>query len=126
MSFITVTEKGSFRNTESYLKRSRPERLTAILHKYGNLGVQALANATPIESGLTAESWYYEVVERTGYHSIRWFNSNRQNGSNIAILLQYGHATKNGGYVQGRDYVNPAIRPIFDKIALEMEREVMK
>jgi hypothetical protein len=90
------------------------------------MGVDALSAATPIDTSLTANSWSYEVIQRPGYFSIRWFNSNRQNGSNVAILLQYGHATRNGGYVQGRDYIMPAIRPIFDQIEEEVWREVTK
>ena len=126
MSIIKFTQRGSFNNTERYLRRQKTSNISQILNKYGAIGVTALSTATPVDSGLTAASWYYEVVERSGYYSIRWFNRNRQNGSNVAILLQYGHGTRNGGYVQGRDYIMPAIRPVFDQILAEVEKEVTK
>lgn len=123
---ITFTEKGSFNNTERYLNRLKKLELSAVLNKYGNLGVNALRNATPMDSGQTASSWYYTIEQRPGYYSIRWSNSNREYGKPVAILIQYGHGTKNGGYVQGRDYINPAIRPLFDQLADEAWREVTK
>lgn len=123
---ITITQKGSFDNTEKYLSRLQRTQLDSILNKYGNLGVAALSNATPTDSGLTAASWYYSVVKRRGYYSIRWHNSHIEDGRPIAILLQYGHGTRNGGYVQGRDYIMPAIRPLFDQMANEAWREVTK
>jgi hypothetical protein len=126
MDMITFTEKGSFKNTERYLARLSKGQLNSILAKYGSLGVNALSNATPVESGLTAESWFYTIQARPGYYSIRWHNHNHQDGVPIAVLLQYGHGTGTGGYVQGRDYINPAIRPLFDKIAAEAWREVTK
>lgn len=88
------------------------------------MGVQALASATPAESGETAAAWSYEIVRRRGYFSIRWHNSHVEDGRPIAILLQYGHGTRQGGYVQGRDYIMPAMRPIFDQIDAEMRRVV--
>ena len=123
---ITFTEKGSFNNTEKYLQRLKTAELFAVLNKYGSLGAAALSNATPVESGLTAGSWSYDIVQRSGYYSIRWRNSHIVDGRPIAILLQYGHGTGTGGYVQGRDYINPAIRPIFDQMAAEAQREVTK
>jgi hypothetical protein len=123
---ITFTEKGSFKNTERYLSRLKRLELEKVLNKYGNLGQVALSNATPVDSGLTAESWYYTIVARPGYYSIRWHNRHVEDGRPIAILLQYGHGTGTGGYVQGRDYINPAIRPIFDQLAAEAWREVTK
>ena len=96
------------------------------LDKNGREGVAALASATPVDSGLTASSWYYEIVNRIGSAKITFYNSNIQNGVPIAIILQYGHGTRNGGWVQGRDYINPAIQPIFDKIANEAWKEVTK
>jgi len=98
------------------------------LEKYGAIGVQALSQATPRDSGDTANSWYYEIVQRPGYYAIHWLNSHVEDPGRIpvAVLLQYGHATRNGGYVQGRDYINPAMRPIFDQIAAEMWKEVTK
>ncbi|HEY7418459.1 MAG TPA: hypothetical protein VH593_24985 [Ktedonobacteraceae bacterium] len=123
---IEITEKGSFNNTETYLKKLKSSDLYATLGKYGSLGVAALSNATPTETGLTAASWYYEIVQRKGYYSIRWHNNHMVDGRPIAILLQYGHGTGTGGYVQGRDYIMPAIRPIFDQIAADAWREVSK
>lgn len=123
---ITITQKGSFNNTEKYLDHLSKGDAFAALNKYGSLGVNALSNATPQDTGLTAESWYYEIVSRRGYHSIRWHNRNVHNGIPIAVLIQYGHGTGTGGYVQGRNYIMPAIRPIFDRIANEAWKEVTK
>ena len=123
---ITITQKGSFDKTERYLRRLKEEERLAVLSRYGSLGVAALSNATPTDSGKTATSWYYTIKQRKGYYSIRWHNSNERNGIPIAVLIQYGHGTGTGGYVQGRDYIMPAIRPIFDQIAAEAWREVTK
>lgn len=123
---ITITQKGSFSNTERYLSRLSKLDLQTVLNKYGELGVVALSNATPSETGLTAASWYFDTVGRKGYYSIRWYNSHVVHGLPIAVLLQYGHGTGTGGYVQGRDYIMPAMRPIFDQIAEEAWREVTK
>ena len=123
---IEITQSGSFDNTERYLKHLSQDDLYATLSKYGSLGVNALSNATPVRSGATASSWYYEIVQRRGYYSIRWHNSNVHEGKPIAILIQYGHGTGTGGYVVGRDYIMPAIRPIFDQIAAEAWKEVTK
>lgn len=119
---IEITQKGSFNNTERYLRRMKEAEVFATLNRYGSLGQNALANATPRESGLTAESWYYTTVVRKGYYSIRWHNRHIEDGVPIAVILQYGHGTRNGGYVQGRDYIMPAIRPIFDMISAEADR----
>jgi len=126
MAMITITEKGDFRNTERYLSRLSKGDLSHILNKYATLGMNALSNATPVESGLTANSWYYTIESRPGYYSIRWHNHHVENGVPIAVILQYGHGTGTGGYVQGRDYINPAIRPIFDQIVADAWREVTK
>jgi hypothetical protein len=123
---ITITQKGSFNNTERYLARLKSAELFAFLGKYGSLGVNALSNATPVESGLTAASWSYSIQHRPGYYSIRWHNSHVEDGVPIAVILQYGHGTGTGGYVQGRDYIMPAIQPIFDQIVAEAAREVSK
>lgn len=123
---INITQTGDFNKTEAYLTRLSHEDLSVVLNKYGEIGVNALSNATPVDSGLTAASWYYTIESRRGYYSIRWHNSNVQSGLPIAILIQYGHGTRNGGYVQGRDYIMPAIRPIFDQIAAEAWREVTR
>ncbi|MFL5660111.1 MAG: HK97 gp10 family phage protein [Ktedonobacteraceae bacterium] len=98
------------------------------LEKFGPIGVSALKNATPKESSVTANSWYYETVNRSGYFAIHWYNSHIEEPGRIPIaaIIQYGHATRQGGYVQGRDYINPAMQPIFDQIVADMWREVTK
>lgn len=123
---ITITQKGSFKNTERYLARLKTAQLYSVLNKYGSLGVAALSNATPVESGETAASWTYSIIHKSGYYSIRWHNSHNHQGVPIAVLLQYGHGTGTGGYVQGRDYINPAVRPIFDQMANEAWKEVTR
>lgn len=123
---ITITQRGSFKNTERYLSKLSKLQLDAILNKYGTLGQNALSNATPSDSGLAASSWYYTTEARPGYYSIRWHNNDVENGFHVAVMIQYGHGTGTGGYVQGRDYINPAIRPLFDQIAEEAWREVTK
>lgn len=123
---ITIKQKGSFKNTERYLNRLKSAEVFSILSKYGSIGVNALSNATPVESGETASSWTYSIIQRRGYYSIRWHNTHVNDGVPIAVLLQYGHGTGTGGYVQGRDYINPAVRPIFEQIANEAWKEVTK
>jgi hypothetical protein len=123
---ITFTEKGSFKNTERYLSRLSKQDLFATLGRFGSIGANALSNATPTESGETAASWYYTIEQRRGYYSIRWHNRHVNQGVNIAVILQYGHGTGTGGYVQGRDYINPAIRPIFDQMVNEEWKEVTR
>ena len=123
---ITFTEKGNFSNTERWLARMKDAQRFAVLSKYGSLGVNALSNATPVESGLTSASWSFSIIQRPGYYSIRWHNSHIEDGVPIAVILQYGHGTGTGGYVQGRDYIMPAIRPVFDQIVAEAMREVSK
>lgn len=95
-----------------------------ILEKYAKLGVSVLSSATPVDSSLTSQSWGYEVKVENGSYSITWTNSNVQNGVPVVILLQYGHATKNGGYVQGYDFINPSLRPVFDQLSNELWKEV--
>jgi hypothetical protein len=121
---LRVTQSGGFDKAQKYLRGLSDGDMFATLDKFGQTGVAALASATPAESGLTGASWYYEIVRRPGYYSIRWRNSHVENGQTIAILLQYGHGTRRGGYVQGRDYIMPAIRPVFDQIDAEMRRVV--
>jgi hypothetical protein len=121
---ITITQKGSFRNTERYLAKLKDAQRFAVLNKYGSLGQNALSNATPADTGLASNSWFYTIQQRPGYYSIRWHNSDVENGFPVAVMIQYGHGTGTGGYVQGRDYINPAIRPIFDQIVAEAMREV--
>lgn len=123
---ITIMQRGSFKNTERYLRRLKDSQVFAILSKYGDIGVAALSSATPVESGTTAASWFYSIEQRPGYYSIRWHNSHENDGAPIAVLLQYGHGTGTGGYVQGRDYINPAVRPIFEQMANEAWEEVTR
>lgn len=121
---IRVSPGQPWTKTESWLKKLQNGDIFGQLERFGRMGVAALAAATPVESGETAAAWSYEIVQRTGYYSIRWFNSHVENGAPIAILLQYGHGTGTGGYVEGRDYINPAIRPIFDQIEDELRKAV--
>ncbi len=123
---ITFRQKGDFSKLTRYLERAKEVVKLGDLDKFGREGVAALASATPVDSGKTASSWSYEIKHKNGSVSISFYNSNIQNGVPIAIILQYGHGTRNGGWVQGRDYINPAIQPIFDKIANEAWREVTK
>ena len=123
---ISFRQKGDFSKLTRYLERAKNAIKIGDLDKYGREGVAALASATPVDTGLTANSWYYEIVHSNGSVTINFNNSNIQNGVPIAIILQYGHGTGTGGWVQGRDYINPAIQPIFDKIANEAWREVTK
>ena len=123
---ITFRQKGDFSKLTRYLEKAKSVVKLSDLDKYGKEGVAALASATPVDTGLTASSWSYEIKHKNGTVSISFKNSNIQNGVPIAIILQYGHGTRNGGWVQGRDYINPAIQPIFDKIANNAWREVTK
>lgn len=121
---LTIRQKGDFSKLTRYLVRLDQVVKRADLSKYGNKGVAALASATPVDTGLTANSWYYEIERKRGQASITFYNSNVQRGINIAIILQYGHGTRNGGWVAGRDYINPAIQSIFDEIADNAWKEV--
>lgn len=123
---ISFRQHGDFSKLNRYLERVKEGVNLGYLDKYGRQGVDALASATPVESGLTASSWSYGIVRKNGSVSIEFYNSNIQNGVPIAIILQYGHGTRNGGWVEGRDYINPAIQPIFDKITNDAWREVTK
>ena len=123
---VSFKQKGDFAKTDRFLHSVVEGWNHHKLDKYGQMGVEALRAATPKDTGKTANSWSYEIVEEKGRTSIYWRNSNVVNGwANIAILIQYGHSTRNGGYVQGRDYINPAIRPIFDQMADEIWKEVV-
>lgn len=121
---ITFEHKGDFSNLTRYLERVKNVVHKSTLEKYGQEGVRALSSATPIDSGETSSSWYYDIKINRGSATITFYNSNIQNGVPIAIILQYGHGTRNGGWVEGRDYINPAIQPIFDKIVEEAWKEV--
>ena len=123
---ISFRQKGDFSKLTRYLERAKNVVRMGNLDKYGRQGVAALASATPVDTGATANSWYYEVTNQNGSAAITFYNSNIQNGVPIAIILQYGHGTGTGGYVQGRDYINPAIQPIFDRLGNGAWREVTK
>jgi hypothetical protein len=114
---ITVSQSGSFDNIDKFINSMKKEDAFRFLDAFGRQGVQALANSTPVDTGLTSISWEYEIIKNKGRYSIVWSNINVESGIPVAILIQYGHATKNGGWVSGIDYVNPAIRPIFENIA---------
>ena len=124
-SLIRITTKGDFNNTFRFLNKMSKFQINKILEKYGQMGVEALRSATPIDSGKTAESWGYEISVGKEGATIYWTNTNQNKGVYIAVILQYGHGTGTGGYVQGIDYINPAIRPVFDKIAEEAWMEVV-
>jgi hypothetical protein len=116
---LRFEQRGDFKNTERFLKKMSSADLLAALKNLAQEGVRALSAATPVDSGLTANSWGYEITRSKSSSSITWTNSNIVAGKPIAIMLQYGHGTGTGGYVRGRDYINPAIQPVFDKIAEE-------
>lgn len=121
---LKFVAKGDFKNTERFLGRMMNRVYLKKLEYYGQKGVEALASATPRDTGTTAASWAYKIEDDGKSVRLVWTNSNRSNGVPIAILIQYGHATRNGGFVQGRDYINPALRPIFDDMAQSAWREV--
>jgi len=123
---IVFRQKGGFRKTERFLKRVSAGKLDEVLAGYGQRGVDALAAATPKKTGKTAASWSYKVERGKDSISIIWSNSNIVDGVPIAVVLQYGHGTRNGGYVEGKDYINPAMRPIFDEIAKRAWEEVRR
>lgn len=126
-SMINFTHKGNFNNIERFITRHTKITpiIMAILHKYGKRGVEYLKEATPKDTGKTAESWTYSIEEDNGSYKIVWSNTNVADGwTNIAVLLQYGHATRNGGYVKGVDYINPAIEKVFNNLAEDAWKEV--
>ena len=123
---IKFRQKGDFSKLTRYFERIKETFNIGELNKYGEEGVAALESATPKDTGLTSRSWYYKLENKNGVSKISFCNSNIQNGVPIAIILQYGHGTRNGGWVEGRDYINPAIQPIFDKITEAAWREVTK
>lgn len=121
---ITMSSSGSFSNLERFLNKAEKLDIRSVLETGGKMGVDALSNATPVDSGLAHTSWSYEVrIAATGY-SLVWTNDNVENGFPVVIMLQYGHGTGTGGYVQGRDFINPAIKPVFDKIANDIWKAV--
>jgi len=121
---ISIRHRGNLNKTEKFFERARKANYIKILQKYGQEGVRKLSLATPIDTGLTSASWEY-VIERTSKGAIiKWVNNHVVNGASIAILIQYGHATKDGGYVQGIDYINPAMKDTFEQITQDIIREV--
>lgn len=123
---IKFVQRGTFGRVNSYFERLLEKRNMGILNRYGELGVKALSDATPVDTGLTASSWYYTIERSRDSITLSWHNSNViKDYANVAILLQYGHATRNGGFVQGRDYINPAIRPIMDELAEKAWKELI-
>lgn len=123
---IRLKQKGDFKNAEKFLEKASKPINKSIFDKYGEEGVIALQSNTPVASGLTASSWSYKINQNGTKIIIEWNNSNIKGGVSIAVILQYGHGTKNGGYVQGRDYINPALRPVFERISEEAWKEVIK
>lgn len=121
---LSITSTGDFKRTEAFLKKMSTKEIFSALSKYGEIGVQALSQATPQDTGKTAGSWTYEIEKKAASYAIIWSNTNVVNGVPIAILLQVGHATATGGYVAGRDYINPALIPVFDQIAADVWKEV--
>lgn len=124
VAMIRIRHRGDFKNTERFLSKAQKKEFLKSLEKYGRLGVSALSSATPVDSGKTASSWDFKVRYSQGGASIEWTNSNINDGVPIAVIIQMGHGTRNGGYVLGRDYINPAMRPVFDKISNEVWKEV--
>jgi hypothetical protein len=121
---FSVTSVGSWDKTIAFLEYLASGKMYDVLDRYGRIGVDRLASATPIETGLTAHSWGYQVEHKSDYSAISWFNTHTHNGVNIAVILQYGHGTGTGGWVEGRDYINPAIQPVFDKMVEDIWKEV--
>lgn len=122
---IAFRQKGNFRNSETFLRKASRLNINQILERYAKEGVEALREATPKNTGTTANSWHYKIERSNDRIAIVWSNSNIVNGVPIAVILQYGHGTRNGGYVEGIDYINPAMKPIFDRIAERAWGEVM-
>lgn len=123
---IKIVGKGDLSKTNSFLERCKEIINLGVLNHYGREGVAALMSATPKDTGKTSESWRYEIIRRDNTVSLQFFNDNIQDGCPVAIILQYGHATRNGSWVEGRDYINPAIRPIFDRMRDELWKEATK
>ena len=123
---IKIRQKGDFKKLTSFFERAKEGLDIGVLDKYGRKGVAALSSATPVDTGLTASSWFYKIENKNGVAKIEFHNSNIQNGVPIAVILQYGHGTRNGGYVVGRDYINPAIQPVFDELAKNAWKEVAR
>lgn len=122
---ISISNSGSFNKTDKFLKKMSENSIYSVLQKYGEIGVAELAAATPIDSGRTSSAWDYRVIIDRTNARVQWYNNNENQGFSVAIGLQYGHGTGTGGYVIGRDYINPTMRPIFDKIADQVWNEIV-
>lgn len=122
---MRVKTSGDFENTELFLEHAKDFDIMPVLEQYGEIGVKRLFDATPKRTGLTAASWYYEIEKTRDGYVINWCNSNIQGGENIALLIQYGHGTRTGAWVQGRDYINPAIEPVLDDLRKAISEEVL-
>jgi len=123
---LKFTHRGNFNNMERYLRQSKEENIKRILHIYGRKGLTALESATPMDTGETRLSWHYKIVKTRSGYSLNWYNTHMAGSVPVIILLQYGHATGSGAYVQGRDIINPTLRPIFDSLTIELWKEVQK
>lgn len=127
MRSIYFTSSGSFKDTEAFLQRMSKANIKKVLDKYGQMGVNALQSATPVDTSASAQAWSYKVANTKGMWRLSWHNQNRTStGVPIVILIQYGHGTGTGGYVAGEDFINPAIKPIFDRIVTEVRSEVVR
>lgn len=124
MALVVMKQSGSLKNFEGFLYKNRKRRLYQLLNEYGKQGVELLRDATPVDTGKTATGWDYEIEVNSQGISLYWVNNNVNEGVPIAILIQYGHATQNGSYVQGVDYINPALRPLFESMATKLWKEV--
>lgn len=126
MSIITIKQKGDFKKADAYFKALNKSPWFNVLDKYGKIGVDALAKATPVDTGKTASSWEYKIEKKKDQITISWNNTNVVDDVPIAVILQYGHGTGNGGYVHGKDYIRPALKEVFEKLANEAWEEVSK
>ena len=123
---LKIRTKGKLNNTHKFLNKASKQDFFQCLDVYGAKGVQALSNSTPVDTGYTASCWKYKIHEYKHHIALEWYNTNVVNGCPIAIVLQYGHGTRNGGYVEGIDYINPALKPIFDEIADSVWKELIR
>ena len=124
MGFIVLTRKGDYSKATKYLENLKKKDFLKLLNEYGQKGVEALSAATPVDTGRTAQSWSYEIQKNSDGYTLAWTNSSRNQGISIVILNQYGHATRDGGWVKGIDFINPAMRPIFRQFAEDLQKEV--
>lgn len=121
---ISLKSKGGWLNTFNYLRKASKLNLSSLLERYAEKGVEALSQSTPIDTGLAASSWSYTIDQEKGGSKITWINNDIEGGCNVAILIQYGHGVRGGGYVQGRDFINPAMQPVFDSMVEELWEEI--